>query len=713
MQSLRLFAILTLLCALTCAFAAEPWQQLYTGAEATGPNTIALWQFQPGKEAQDVSGHGHDLTARGAARFVTEGPLGGALESFGANSENDKEQGAIAKDADDLSPDGAFTLEAWFMLKPDADKWDSIYLFDKKNYPYAKDIPQANWDYNLWMVKAGGNRRLMASLGFGKDSAFLTGPQLDLAPGTWTHVAFTYDGAGRCRFFVDGKLASRVFLEGRGAIANGSNGLVIGDRFGSTHAGFPGYLAQVRVSRGIVPYFSGGLVVGLGGGRTAFVRMEKGVNLSLQVVNDSTFPVTGGKVQVLMGGTTRSVTLPDLAPNQETAIPLVVDTAVRPGTYSIKAIVSAVSNGQPVRVEKEIPLAIVARRLPNQMPVVMWGGGDIESLKRIGFTHELIGLVSEDLVWKAGAPVPAMSPEAVEQQGKVLDDLLKNGLNGAVSAHPGTWVTGDPERRAKYNRVDRTGAVRANENVCGNFPEVRQFCYNVGASIAQTFGQYPALTGALIHSEVRDASELCFHEHDKAAFKQFSGFDIPDEAVGKGGVSYRSIKGFPANRVIPDDYKLLTFYRWLALEGRRWLEPPAHATVPRPQVHRPQGSLDLLRSRRPRAGHLGQRGRRGLRFAVDLLLSRPDQDRSGDRRAVRHGRWQARPAGHEDDPGDLVPFADRAQAAGERSRPQAVGEGPAHRRVHHDRPRSHARGLLVEDVTAHPRHHVPRLAVAG
>ncbi|PIU60418.1 MAG: hypothetical protein COS85_24505, partial [Armatimonadetes bacterium CG07_land_8_20_14_0_80_59_28] len=82
----------------------QPWQQLYTGAEATGASVISLWQFLPGQESKDNSGHGHDLKLRGEARFVTEGPFGGALESFPADTKNDKAQGAIARSKPDLSP---------------------------------------------------------------------------------------------------------------------------------------------------------------------------------------------------------------------------------------------------------------------------------------------------------------------------------------------------------------------------------------------------------------------------------------------------------------------------------------------------------------------------------------------------------------------------------------------------------------------------------
>ncbi|MHB8997699.1 MAG: LamG domain-containing protein [Armatimonadota bacterium] len=577
--------LITLLFAVAAPVAAaeadnQPWQQLYTGEQATGPNVIGLWQFLPGQETKDNSGRKHDLVLQGQARFANEGPFGAALESFPASTENDKAQGVLTKDADDLSPAGAFTLEAWFAAKPEMEQSANVFLLDKKLYNYAKDLPQANWDYCLYMPRSGVNkRRVMVSLGFGKDSAFVTGPEIDTTPGQWRHVAFTYDGAGLCRFFIDGKLMAKVPLEGRGAITPGTHPLTIGDRIGSVHTGFPGYVAQVRISNGIVPYFTGGLTIGVGRGRSAFVRMEKNVTLSLVLGNDMTTPFTKGRAQVLFGNLKQEITLPDLASNEEFVIPVKVNTTLRPDDYSLKVSVSGVTAGRNLNVEKELPISIVARPLPNQMPVVMWGTGDLERLKSIGFTHDLRGLADEAKIWKAGAPTEAMSADQIENQGKLLDQMLKMGLSAAVYLHPGTWVTRDPERKAKYNRIDRTGAVREHANVCGNFREVKDYCYNVGASVAQTFGKFPALNASLVHSEVRDGSDLCFHDHDKALFREFAGFDIPAEVEGKNGLRYTRIKNFPTNRVIKDDDRILKFYTWFWKDGDGW--NPLHS-----QVHR-------------------------------------------------------------------------------------------------------------------------------
>ncbi len=559
---------------------AQPWTQLYTGDEATGPTVIGLWQFLPGQETKDGSGNGHDLALRGEARFATEGPFGAALESFPADKDNDTAQGAIARDTDALSPSGAFTVEAWFAAKPEMDQYPTVFLIDKKYFHYARETLEANTDYCIYLTRTGENRRrVMVSLGFGDSSEFISGPQIDLPPGEWTHLAYSYDAAGWSRFFINGELAAKLNTPNRGPVTPGRYDLTIGDRHGSTYAGFPGYIAQVRLSAGIVPYFTGGLLAGTGVGRTVFIRMEQDVTVPLVISNDTNTTLRDGTAQITFGGGTRQITLPELGPNQEQTIPIAVDTSVRPDEYIISVEATARADDRVLRVDREIPIAIVPRKLPDQMPVVMWGGGDIDQLKEIGFTHQLIHLVSEPLVWEARQPVPAMSPAAIEERGRMLDNLLKNGLSGAVYPYPGTWVTRDETRKQQYNRVNRGGEVREKANVCGNFPIVQELCYNVGASIAQTFGHYPALNASLIHSEVRDGTDLCFHDHDFAAFRQAAGYDIPAEAVAKNGVHYSRIASFPANRVIPDDDRILGFYRWFWKDGDGW--NPLHTQIAR------------------------------------------------------------------------------------------------------------------------------------
>jgi len=555
-----------------------PWQKPYTGQEATGPNVIALWQFTAGAEGKDSSGHGHDLTLRGQSRFVGEGRFGGCLESFPADEKNDKPQGAIAKNDPALTPPGAFTLELWLKPKPEMDDYATVFLLDKKYFHYAKDLPQANCDYCLFMRRTGENqRRIVAYLGFGDGSAEYNSSEVQLEPGEWHHVAFTYDGAGTGRLFLDGKMIGRQTHEGRGPVAPGRYNLVIGCRYGSIHSGLPGYIDEVRISNGVVPFFSGTLEVDLSAARTAFLRMEKGAELPVVIFNDTGKHLTGGAAGVSRGGPAKETPLPDLPPGGSHTVNVAIDTTLRPGTYTLHVTASATAQTKEYEAEKQVPVVIVPRPLPNRMPVVMWGSGDFERLKEIGFTHQLVHMVDYGKIWAAGEPTEAVTSGRAAELAEVLNEHLVEGIGAIVNPYPGRWVMRNPKLAEKYQRINRAGKPYGRDNACVSFPEIQEFGYNVGASIAKTFGRFPSLEAALIHSEVRDSTNLCFHDHDRAAFRRFAGYDIPDQALSKAGVQYSEIEGFPKNRVVPDDDHILTFYRWFWKDGDGW--NPLHTQV--------------------------------------------------------------------------------------------------------------------------------------
>jgi hypothetical protein len=537
-----------------------PWQSLYTGSDASGESVLGLWQFLPGKELEDSSAHGHTLTLRGDARVVPDGKFGGCLESFGGGADNDKPQGAMVKSAPGLTPEGAFTLELWVKPKPEFVDFPTVFLIDKKYFHYAKDIPRANCDYCLYVTRTGDGR------------------PVELPVGEWRHVAFTYDGAGTCRFFVDAVGVGVTRHEGRLGVTAGPHPLVIGDRVGSVHNGFPGFIDQVRLSAGLVPFFTGTVDLSVAGGRTAFVRMEPDASVTAVILNDTGRQLDDVVCTAELAGESRPYSVGAIPAGGTRSLSVPVDTRVRPGAYRLALHLSGMKGTERVSAEQSADVTVVPRPLPHTMPVLMWGGGDIETLKAIGFTHDLKGMTDYRKIWEAGEVTRAMDETASEGVRRMLNTYLAEGLNAAVYTYPGRWVERN-DSLSKYLRVDRNGVPYPRHNITPNFPEVMEFGYNCGASIAETFGDCPALSAALVHSEIRDGTNISYHPIEREQCRAALGFDIPREATSKNGVHYEQIAGFPEDRVIPDDYRLLRFYQWFWKKGDGW--NPLHTEVHR------------------------------------------------------------------------------------------------------------------------------------
>ncbi len=573
---------ITFTAALALAFSAfagepaekQPWQSPYTGKDATGDSVIALWKFdQVSPKIKDDSGRGHTLTFRGRSRIVPGGKFGSCLECFPSGPGNDVKEGAATPyKPKGLSPAGAFTLEMWIKPKPEFAIQKTAFLIDKKYYHYAKDLPQANTEYCLYLRKAGKTEhKFVAFLGFGADSAQFQSKAVTLEPGKWRHIAFTYDGAGAGAFYLDGQPLGRSTHEGRGPVTPGGYPLVVGDRVGSVHNGFAGFIDEVRISSRAVPFFSGALVIDMNtaGSRTVFRRMEAGAVARTTVLNDTGKLLTRVQAVVEFGGKERRVSLPDMPAKAEQVIDVPVDTRVRPGAYALKVRLSAKAGDKTYRVEESTPLTIAARPLPNQMPVTMWGAGDVAEVQDIGFTHRTAwGGHFDGLVWKAGKPTTAIGSARLADIVKMLDEHLAAGVGVLPHVYPGYYMI----RRKYMPQVNRDGKPYSREGPCCRDPKAQQFAYNVGASVAQAWGNHPAWQGALIDSESRGYTNPCFCERCKAAFKKFAGYGIPTLVQSKMGVLYTRIGRFPRNRVVPDNDPILTYYKWFWKEGDGWNE---------------------------------------------------------------------------------------------------------------------------------------------
>lgn len=539
---------------------AEPYTAPYAGDDATGPRVLGYWTFDGDQPLADASGKGHDLTLNGAV-LSPEGKFGGSLVSGRGWPDADVAHQAKAKNSPSLTPAGAFTIELWLAADAALEGYPEAFLLDKK---YVSDN-----DYQWTLSAAGsdGRRRLQMRLGFGTESdTWLAEPRL-FEPGVWHHVAFTYDGAGDGRFWVDGRGAGGELKPARGRIVGGKHDLVIGDRVGSLYHGFPGKLDNVRLSNGVLEFRAAGFA--LTSLRRTFVRMEPDAALTFSLTNRQRTPLTGAKVSFAIepGLGARSFTIDALGAGESRELSYPFDTNLRPGNYRVAATVD-LPGEPPVRSTETFEVTLVGRT-PPRMPVVMWGGtlNDLDRTADLGFTHT-IGLPCDyDGIWKAGEPTAAASPEQVATAYASLDAALAKGVQVVASLSPGRWA----RKLEEYRRLGPDGKpVKGQEDVTASLPAIQEFCYNVGASMARTFGSHPAWDAALEHTEVRGESNLSYRPEERAAFKAFAGYDIPEGLASMRGTDYTTIDGFPADRVIADDDPRYVFYRWWWREGDGW-----------------------------------------------------------------------------------------------------------------------------------------------
>ena len=544
--------------------ASEPWERAYQGPDATGKHVLGYWTFDAAAERNGRSSRKHAYQYIGA-RFSESGRTGGAIESFPGWPVQDVKHAITVKHHESLSPRGAFTAEMW--IKPKAEFTPKLrgYLLDKKY------VAHQDYQWILGREDGSGERRLEVNLGFGADSErFVSGPAL-YSTNEWSHVAFAYDGSGKIAFFRNGALIGKDTKHGRGAINPGRYDLSIGDRRGSNYGGFPGFIDGVRICEGSREFRPLGAT--LGSGRKVFLRMEPDAALTIRIKGLKRTPVTGASASISSpGNPSNVVVLPQLPRGKTHEITTPIDTSLRPGDYTIELRLS-IDGEDGWHGNESFPFTIVPRPLPNRMPVLMWGLNssisimkEMERVKELGFTHMLGARPDYNAVYQAGKPVPPGKSESIAAEKRMLDEALANDLRIVTSLSPGRWARDLKE----FQRVDPNGKPYARHDVNGLHPGIQKFCENVGASMAQTYGSFPAFEGALVHTEVRGESQVSFSDLDRAKYRDATGQEIPEEVRLKNGVQWTKLKDFPANRVIADDHPILTYLKWFWKRGDGW-----------------------------------------------------------------------------------------------------------------------------------------------
>ncbi len=177
---------------------------------APPPDLLAQWRFDdPAAEsAIDSSGRDHHAAIHGAVPVA--GQVGQARWFDGAD---DYLEAAYAAD---LYPSDAVTVEAW--VKPDS-------IGQQRSILMAGRAEGVTWSYYLLLADTG-----VARFGvFASQIAYVAGSTV-LTPGTWHHVAGTYDAAaGKVSIYVDGALEGTKAAGG--ALRQVGSPLTIGANF--------------------------------------------------------------------------------------------------------------------------------------------------------------------------------------------------------------------------------------------------------------------------------------------------------------------------------------------------------------------------------------------------------------------------------------------------------------------------------------------------
>ena len=516
-MGLLIALVATFLCApLPAGDLAEPWRAEYSGDDATGDHVLGLWHFGEKDPAADASGKNKPGKLTGAT-VVAEGRFGSALQSAPGYPVEDKKHALVVPDAPNLSPSGAFTVEMWICPGEElTEDYPSAFLLDKK---YVSDR-----DYQLEFGReSGAGRVLTASLGFGTHSYRFHSKRIPLPPGEWRHIAFTYDGLGTARFFMNGLPWGETFEPSCERVAPGTLPLSIGDRHGSYHHGFPGKIDEVRITKGVRRF--GPVAFECVSDRNVFRRMEPEAPVCFRLTNLAREPLADATADISCAGhESKRVPIKTLAPGESTEIEFAFDTKLRPDSYAVRVGVFAKDAEKPLASTTET-IDLMPRPTPERMPVLMWGGYSAASfekeaarLKEIGFTHVLGLGASASKIWDAGAPTQPYDDERMVSVKKMLNEALRQDITISASLSPVRTFRG----KAEFSRIDREGKPPKRESVCALNPKLAPFCRNVGVSVAEAFGRYPSFGAALIHTEVRDSARPCFHEWDKKAFREFA-----------------------------------------------------------------------------------------------------------------------------------------------------------------------------------------------
>ncbi len=267
-----------------------------------------------------------------------------------------------------------------------------------------------DYQWQLGEADGAGNRRMWVTIGFGSNSRTFHSEAAKFEPGVWRHVAFTYDGAGEGRFFVDGESAGRHFHpESAGPFpeprpspsATGSGATTAAFRVTSTKCVF------VRVSSPSNP--SRSRSTPRGGFGSAWSRPPRSASPA-RTCGASRSPERPSP-SLVRRWQDRNDSPARPRPRRGTRREL--RRRHRPPSRRLSLFRARLdlTNQKPSRPRAKPASTLVARH-PVRMPVIMWGAGgeEIPRLKELGFTHFIGMSALAGAIWQEKKAVPPETP---------------------------------------------------------------------------------------------------------------------------------------------------------------------------------------------------------------------------------------------------------------------------------------------------------------
>ena len=163
------------------------------------------------------------------------------------------------------------------------------------------------------------------------------------------------------------------------------------------------------------------------------------------------------------------------------------------------------------------------------------------------------------------APKPDFERRAAARNARV-ERCRKDGVGYVelLVLHP------EPALCKRFPRTRRDGSKFEKNSEASDPEYMKAVCRAARAQAESGPKDNPAYLGLQPSSEVRDWCEPSFSEKARAAYRAYSGREIPADCGGRMPKRMVGTPGFPADGIVPLDEPFLDFYRWHWKFGDGW-----------------------------------------------------------------------------------------------------------------------------------------------